>query len=351
LRGDLPWLLQAHRKPPAGAKKKPAVVRGSILDRATPEKASPNMSESDATLIAPTESLADRILETLRMRGALFHSELVAALGAQAVEVEAALWDLVARGRVGADGFQALRSLLGSREGRSKGRAGTRARRGLRRGLAAGATSGAEGRWSLGPEREATEDQDGLAEAIAEQLLIRWGIVFRDVILRENLAVPWREIVWALRRLEARGAIRGGRFVSGFTGEQFALPEALDGLARIRRQPREGQRVRLCGADPLNLVGVLTPGARIPALRTREVIYVDGLPVELEETESARVAGSTPADADARRLKQVASQKNRTARADRRRAIAAQKKALAAAPDGPEDRRSPKGGSAQLELS
>jgi ATP-dependent Lhr-like helicase len=151
--------------------------------------------------------------------------------------------------------------------------------------------------------REPIEDLDGVAEALAEQLLMRWGIVFRDVVVRENLALPWREIIWALRRLEARGAIRGGRFVSGFTGEQFALPEALEMLARVKRKPREGERVRICGSDPLNLVGIIVPGDRVPAIRTREVVYVDGLPVTpaaskntaLEDALAATIgAGSLP---------------------------------------------------------
>ncbi len=247
LREDSPWLLQAHRAE----------------------------EEGEAPVGSP---LAEKILVLLGSRGALFHSELVSILEARPVEVEAALWELVAKGRVGADGFQALRSLFGSRGRGTKGRANARARRGLRRGLAAGALSGAEGRWSLVPRREAVEDLDGLAEAVAEQLLARWGIVFRDVVARENLALPWREIVWALRRLEARGSIRGGRFVSGFTGEQFALPEALEMLARVRKTPRSGERIRVCGSDPLNMVGILTPGSRIPAVRTREIVYVDGLP-------------------------------------------------------------------------
>jgi ATP-dependent Lhr-like helicase len=140
--------------------------------------------------------------------------------------------------------------------------------------------AGAEGRWSLVPTREAVEDLDGLAEAIAEQLLARWGIVFRDVVMRENLALPWREIVWAFRRLEARGSIRGGRFVSGFTGEQFALPEALETLARVRKLARHGERIQISACDPLNLVGILTPGNRVPAVRAREIVYVDGLPID-----------------------------------------------------------------------
>ncbi len=268
LREDLPWLLQAHRSD------------GPAAASASPET---------------RESLAEKILDLLRTRGALFHSELVAALDARPVEVESALWELVARGHVGADGFQALRSLLGSRIDAAKGRAGKRARRGMRRGLAAGPLASAEGRWSLVVPRETIEDLDGVAEAIAEQLLMRWGIVFRDVVVRENLALPWREIIWALRRLEARGAIRGGRFVSGFTGEQFALPEALEMLARVKRKPRDGERVRVCGSDPLNLVGIIVPGDRVPAIRTREVVYVDGLPATPAALQEAALEGAIAA--------------------------------------------------------
>ena len=111
-----------------------------------------------------------------------------------------------------------------------------------------------------------------------EQVLARWGVVFRDVLARENLAVPWRDLLWALRRMEARGTARGGRFVTGFVGEQYALPGAVDALRRTRRMPRKGELVELSAVDPLNLAGVVTPGPRIPALRTNRVVYRDGLP-------------------------------------------------------------------------
>jgi len=263
LREDLGWLLQAHRS-----------------ERADQQRVG---------------RLAEAILGLMASRGALFHAELVAALGERPVDVESALWELVAHGRVGADGFQALRSLLGARARWSRTRAQRRARRGLRRGLADGATGGAEGRWSLVPKREPVEDLDGLAEAIAEQLLMRWGIVFRDVVMRENLALPWREIVWALRRLEARGVVRGGRFVSGFSGEQFALPEALETLARVRDTPRDGERIVVCGSDPLNLVGILTPGSRIPGVRTRQLVFVDGLPVASQATDTTNTTNTQEA--------------------------------------------------------
>jgi ATP-dependent Lhr-like helicase len=108
--------------------------------------------------------------------------------------------------------------------------------------------------------------------------------VFRDLLARETAPPPWRELLRVYRALEARGAIRGGRFVAGFTGEQFALPEAVEALRAVRRAPREGtERVEVCGADPLNLVGILTPGARVPAVLGQRVALVDGVPVPESE--------------------------------------------------------------------
>lgn len=138
------------------------------------------------------------------------------------------------------------------------------------------------GRWSLVHEAKDGHATDEVAEAVAEQLLARWGVVFRDLLVREPATVPWRDLLWALRRLEARGVIRGGRFVTGFVGEQYALPEAIDALRRTRRREPDGETVTLSGADPLNLVGIITPGPRVPALRTNTVSYRDGAPVHLE---------------------------------------------------------------------
>jgi ATP-dependent Lhr-like helicase len=135
---------------------------------------------------------------------------------------------------------------------------------------------GGEGRWALLPREVPADDPDHLAETVAAQLLARWGVVFWDLTARETMSVPWREVHWALRRLEARGLVRGGRFVSGFTGEQFALPEAVEELRRVRRSDRTGTVVRLSAADPLNLVGIVLPGSRVPAVRTNSVTYRDG---------------------------------------------------------------------------
>ena len=145
-------------------------------------------------------------------------------------------------------------------------------------GSAAAASSARRtaGRWSLLPEPPADCDPDDLAEAVAEQLAARWGVVFRDLLARENLAVPWREVLWALRRMEARGTISGGRFVTGFSGEQFAHPDAVGMLREIRKRPLTGETVLLSAADPLNLAGIVLPGPRIPALGTNSVSYTDG---------------------------------------------------------------------------
>ena len=248
LRGDLSWML--------------AATRGDV-------------EPSD-----PGAGAASEVLETLRECGALFHSELGSSSNRLPVEIEEGLWDLVTRGLVSADGFQAVRSLLGSRDRWARTASKRRAKRGLRRGTRGSAS--AEGRWSLFPGPNSGEvkevDSDELAEAIAEQLLARYGVVFRDLVARETLAVPWREIAWAFRRMEARGSIRGGRFVSGFVGEQYALPGAVDALRRTRKIERNGEVVRLSACDPLNLVGIITPGPRVPAVRGGEVVFLDGLP-------------------------------------------------------------------------
>ncbi len=235
LREDLPWLLAAAR------------------------------GDTESCGTAP--GTARQILALLEERGALFQGDLAAATGADPRTVDAALWDLVARGLVAADGFQALRQLLGARRAQNGGRDRLRRRR----------RAGAEGRWARLPAACGGDDPDELAEALADQLLARWGVVFRDVLARESLALPWRELLWALRRMEARGQLRGGRFVSGFVGEQFALPGAVEALRRTRRLPRRGEVVTLSAADPLNLAGILAPGPRIPAVAARTLSYRDGL--------------------------------------------------------------------------
>ena len=112
---------------------------------------------------------------------------------------------------------------------------------------------------------------------MAGQLLARWGVVFWDITTRENLALPWRHIVWALRRLESARCGARWAVVNGFSGEQYALPEAVDELRRIRRGAHDGETLSLSAADPLNVVGIVLPGPRVPAVRTNRVTYRDGM--------------------------------------------------------------------------
>jgi ATP-dependent Lhr-like helicase len=239
----------------------------------------------------PREDSA-RVSECLRERGALFFAELAAHTGLPDAALRDALWDCVARGSITSDGFQALRTLLAPARGNAPIPA---PRRGLRHG-ARGAHA-ADGRWALFPEPAAIEDRDELAEAVAEQLLSRWGVVFRDLFAHEGLAIAWRDVLWALRRLEARGSVRGGRFVRGFVGEQYALPEAVELLRGVRRIERSGVIVRVSACDPLNLAGVILPGPRIPALRTNVVTYRDGALVREDADEATASAAEFAAEA------------------------------------------------------
>ena len=148
------------------------------------------------------------------------------------------------------------------------------------------------GRWSLLREPGDTGDRQtadpDAEEGMARQLLRRYGVVLRDLLARETRAPSWRMLLRTYRRLEARGEIRGGRFVDGFTGEQFALPEAVETLRAIRRK-RDGQEaVLVAAADPLNLVGILTPGSRVSPLSGQAILYVDGMPVEVGELHRIR---------------------------------------------------------------
>jgi ATP-dependent Lhr-like helicase len=210
---------------------------------------------------------ARAVLALLRRRGASFFPEIVAGARHLPSEVEDALWQLVAAGLVTADSFAALRSLV-SGEARRQDNSPRRRRQPRRT---------REGRWSLlepvGPIPENT------VELRARQFLRRYGVFFRELTAREPSAPPWRELLRVLRRLEARGEIRGGRFIDGLTGEQFALPEAVDSLRALHRKHPEGSFLRISACDPLNLVGILTPGQRVPATVGNRVVFRDGVPV------------------------------------------------------------------------
>ncbi|HEX8907792.1 MAG TPA: hypothetical protein VF805_01240 [Anaeromyxobacteraceae bacterium] len=203
---------------------------------------------------------AQALVEALGKAGASFLSELAVLTRRVPVEVDAALWELVSAGAVTCDAFAGLRALIDA----------GRPRRGRRPGAAGG-------RWVL--LQRPQFPPDALLERRADQYLRRWGVVFRDLLAREPDAPPWRELLPVLRRREAQGEVRGGRFVAGFSGEQFALGAAVEALRAVRRaRPDGGERVELSAADPLNLVGILTPGARVPAALANRIAYVDGVP-------------------------------------------------------------------------
>ena len=191
--------------------------------------------------------------------------------------MEEALWQLVAAGLLTADTFAALRSLVRGDAKRTDHPLRRRRQPRLVR----------EGRWSL--LEAAGQSAENVAELRARQLLRRYGVLCRELLVREPSAGYWRDLLPVLRRLEARGEIRGGRFISGLIGEQFALPEAVDALRAIRRSEAQGQFVRLSACDPLNLAGILTPGARLPAVMGNRIVYRDGVPVATVESGEVRI--------------------------------------------------------------
>jgi ATP-dependent helicase Lhr and Lhr-like helicase len=258
--------------------------RGAQPSKLTPIGVFPRAELDELLHVAPERPApaalrgpAERVLEVLRARGALFARELEAATRLLPVELEEGLRELVAQGAISCDGFAPLRRLLGGSSRRD-----SRRRPGRARVLPSGLPV-PEGRWHLLTPAGDAPDADERAEALAWRLLRRYGVVFRDLVAREWLPEGWRTVHAALRRLEARGLVRGGRFVTGFTGEQFALPDAIPRLRRARTRPETGEIVRVSAADPLNLVGVLSPGARVPAGHTRWIEFRDGWPSAAED--------------------------------------------------------------------
>jgi ATP-dependent Lhr-like helicase len=224
-------------------------------------------------------SKAQAVADFIREHGASFFDEIAEDVGMLPVEVEQALAELVAVGLVNSDSFAGLRVLL-MPSGRRAGRPASYAARHKRRLALFGMADA--GRWALvrRPGGESQDRKDEAVEQIVRTLLRRWGVVFWKLLTREaDWLPPWRDILSCCRRLEARGEIRGGRFVAGFSGEQFATPEAIGLLRDVRRKPATEQYVSLSAADPLNLAGILTPGPRLPSLAGNRLLYRDGLPL------------------------------------------------------------------------
>jgi ATP-dependent helicase Lhr and Lhr-like helicase len=212
------------------------------------------------------------LLETLRARGASFLTDLATACSLDRDQVRHAMGSLAACGLARSDGFSGLRTLLWTATGTpvSRDRSGQFA-----------------GRWAaVGGGR--TDAHDAAVETQAWALLRRYGIVFRRLLARETNAAPWRELARFYRRLEARGEIRGGRFVSGMSGEQFAVPEAIDRMREVRRTAPDGRLVTISTADPLNLVGIITAGERIRAAGRNTILWRDGVPLAVKEGDFLR---------------------------------------------------------------
>jgi ATP-dependent Lhr-like helicase len=227
----------------------------------------PGAADSSSSFLSP---VAQALLELLKQRGALFFPDMVRLTGRLKAEIETGLWELVAAGLVTADGFENLRALVTPKTLALK----------TANGISFGKVRRprhAPGRWSLLHTEGA--DRDRSVESCCWMLLRRYGVVFRDLLARETNLPRWRELQIGYRRLEDRGEVRGGRFVDGFIGEQFALPIAVESLREQRKLPSgtQGDRVIISAADPLNLVGIIVPGDRIPAISGRSVTFRDGV--------------------------------------------------------------------------
>jgi ATP-dependent Lhr-like helicase len=226
-------------------------------------------AEQQAKGLSPT---ARAVLEFLRSRGASFFTDIVRGSGKLKAEVETGLWELVAAGLVTADGFDNLRALIDPKR---------------RAGHGSGKTSRprhSAGRWSLLYPME-DEDQNRALETVCRVLLQRYGVVFRELLVRESMLPRWRDLLITFRRLEDRGEIRGGRFVSGFIGEQFALPIAVESLRAMKNLAPSGETITISAADPLNLAGIVVPGERVPAISGKFVSFRDGVLVETPEAQ------------------------------------------------------------------
>jgi ATP-dependent Lhr-like helicase len=280
--GRVVWTRLAARGTTRGAE--PDRARGASPVRSTPITllARRNVplwaALTDQSDFAALTSRAEVVAAFIREHGASFFDEIADHVGMLPVEVEDALAELVAVGMVNSDSFAGLRVLLlpSGRRGKSTSYSGRRKRRLALFGMADA------GRWALvrRPMAAATRRGEEAVEHVVRTLLRRWGVIFWKLLGREaDWLPPWRDMLMCCRRLEARGEIRGGRFVAGFSGEQYATPEAVGLLRDVRRKPYAQQYVSLSAADPLNLIGIVTPGARLASLAGNRLLYRDGLPI------------------------------------------------------------------------
>ncbi|HYK81562.1 MAG TPA: DEAD/DEAH box helicase, partial [Gemmatimonadales bacterium] len=297
LSGEVAWGRLAPVAPANGHKSGPIRTTPIALFRRERGEVWRSLAAPPDPAALPLAHAARAVLEVLDERGASFFGDVVNATGLLRTEVEKGLAELVAWGLVTSDSFAGLRALLVPSE-RRRPIGGFR-----RRGRIAPFGVETAGRWSR-VRQGAPLAEDRVAEAVAWQLLRRYGVVFRRLVTRETLLVPWRDVLRVYRRLEARGEVRGGRFVGGVSGEQYALAEAVGLLRAVRREAPTGELVVVSGADPLNVVGILTPGDVVTALATNRILYRDGIPVAVKEGEGRGerfLADVAPDDAEALR--------------------------------------------------
>ncbi len=278
-----PTLRQAQGEKPAQAPderipRKTGPIRGTpvlLCER----DALPHWQQAAGAAVVDEAALsgtARQVLDALRTHGASFFADLQHDTRLLGTQAEQALAELVAHGLVTCDSFAGLRTLVMPEDRRNK----------LRRKRGAHDPMDDAGRWSLTRRARPTPDTPGAlaaphVEHIARVLLRRYGVLFRKLIEREDGLPPWRELYYVLRRLEARGEVRGGRFVSGFSGEQFALPEAAVALRKTAKVPGQ-ERVAISAVDPLNLAGILTPGDKVPRLAGNRLLFEGGVPIAVQ---------------------------------------------------------------------
>jgi ATP-dependent Lhr-like helicase len=236
-----------------------------------------------------SESLSPEAIEVRRLlqqRGACFANDIQRILNLSKQQAQYALWELATAGLAAADGYDQLRAIMDPRRKSGAIAAGKRSIRST------------AGRWSLLSEEvhaapsaiEQARRTDAALESYARMLVARYGVLFRDLLVRESNAPKWRDLVGILRRMEARGELRGGRFVTGFGGEQYALPEAADSL-RAARSRESTAVIAVSAADPANLVGIVLPGERIPSIPGRQVVYRNGSLYREDAVESSAIPG------------------------------------------------------------
>ncbi len=263
-------------------------ARGQVLTRVSPIAL---VRRDNLAWLLPLERIASpagarwdaqRVYESLTAHGALFFNDLLAATSLLPSQLEDALRELAALGLVTSDGFGAVRAI----SAKSKHALGSRHRRSRRQRRPGAYAQG--GRWSKFPPFVPKIESDERIEKWAWLLLLRYGVMFRDLLGRESLAPTWGELARVYRRLEMRGEIRGGRFVGGVAGEQFALPEAVEQLRKLRDEPEAESWAVVSAVDPLNLFGIVTVGTRVTALRSNRVAFLNGRAIAAREAREIR---------------------------------------------------------------